>query len=228
MLNLERITQCTIIGCVCLGPKVGEVILHGSSQWDSCYAITHSLTTLHWRNIGLVLGGMDLQLDWGSTFPTIFSSLRPFHKHSPSSSWPVIAFWWWFRIFVVFPVFLQFSYFTITVSHHFSNFQCHPLWQKRKYTILIFGIWHPTALLRKELFIIFHNRCIFIIATILLRFQKSVCLRFHKKCSARKKTRKTTICSSGCTIRVISFNQIFTSDSFKNLSLLFFTQAWND
>ena len=103
------------------------------------------------------------------------------------------------------PVFLQFSYFTITVSHQFANFQCHPLWQKRKYTILIFGIWHPTALLRKELFIIFHNRCIFIIATILLRFQKSVCLRFHKKCSARKKTRKTTIWSSGCTIREISF-----------------------
>ena len=105
MLNLERITQCTIIGCVCLGPKVGEVILHGSSQWDSCYAITHSLTTLHWRNIGPVLDGMDLQLDWGSTFPTIFSSLRPFHKHSPSSSWPVIAFWWWFGIFVVSPCF---------------------------------------------------------------------------------------------------------------------------
>ena len=105
MLNLERITQCTIIGCVCLGPKVGEVILHGSSQWDSCYAITHSLTFLHWRNIGPVLDGMDLQLDWGSTFPTIFSSLRPFHKHSPSCSWPVIAFCWWFGIFVVSPCF---------------------------------------------------------------------------------------------------------------------------
>ena len=200
---------------MCLGTEVGRwsFILAQPVRQRLCY---NSLsTTLHWRNTRVWL------LNSNTIDMTLFIL-------SLAVRWIHVDGWWCLFILWRDPVFLQFSYFTITVSHHFANFQCHPLWQKRKYTILIFGIWHPTALLWKELFIIFHNRCIFIIATILLRFQKSVCLRFHKKCSARKKTRKTTICSSGCTIRVISFNQIFTSDSFKNLSLLFFTQAWND
>ena len=184
MLNLEWIAQCTIIGCVCLGPKVGEAILHGSSQWDSCYAITHSLTTLHWRNIGQGLDSMDLQLDWGS----FNLSNNVFLPPSIPQTFPKLLLTSHCILMVVRDIcgFYMFSFnfhiLQITVSHHFANFQ----W----YTILIFGSWHPPALLRKEFFIIFHNRCIFIIAMILLRFQKSVYLRFHKKCSARKRHAK--------------------------------------
>ena len=135
MLNLEWITQqCTIIGRVCLGPKVGEAILHGSSQWDSCYAITHSLTTLHWRNIGQGLDSMDLQLDWGS----FNLSNNVFLPPSIPQTFPKLLLTSHCILMVVrdicgFSLFsFNFHILQITVSHHFANFQCHPLWQKKK------------------------------------------------------------------------------------------------